>query len=520
MNTRNNCGRVLVGAALLALMTACGPSADDSLTEARSIVGPLNLDGRTAYVDRQNGHLFVLDPTREEEKARLDVAKYSAGQRPGAVATSADKTKIYIVDEEGDQLLIVNAEDGQTQSVELKADYDRIAVDPEGEFVVLSFSGADATNVVARNLNEVGVVDLRGAEPEAYFVTLSTRANSFVFAPPFSLDGQPQRMMAVLANNEVTLFDLLADNEDDRLREVPLTVSEADQVRRPRKAIFDSSDPSKVDLYVLTEGADISRMTARLAASGPRKLLVSTDKLTVPVPNDFALVQYNDATRLVSISATRPEFTLVDTVSDVSVTFDLPIIGPATRLIPYVTTVTEDEETREELRILAHNTQSTLLAVIRPETVALDGDEPTLGRSVEAVRLDQVPERIEVSSGVPDQAIVFHQSSGFSLLDLRRNNGIPIQGGAIRDVLFDGVFAYVIYRTLPNLTIFADDGHPNNFDLPANGTNVFFDASEEVLLVEHSDLHGTFTVLNANEPTAENATVYESIFLQNIFGGL
>jgi len=515
MNTR-----MLTGALLAALFAACGPGVDDYWTTKPNMVGPLDLGGQVAYVDKTNGRLFMLDPTRNEAKATLNVARYSAGAKPGAMAVSADKSALYIVDEENDQLRIVAAATGETTLVDLKADYDRIAVDPSGDFLILSFSGASSGNVVARNLNEVGVVDLRGSTPSAYFVTLSTRANEFVFAPPFAIDGQAQRLMAVLSNNEVTLFDLLAENNDDRLREIPLTVSAADQVRVPRKAIFDTSKEDRVDLYVLTQGADVSRMTARLAAGGPRKLLVSTDKLTVPTPSDISLVQYGDNTRLISTSSVRAEFTLVDTVSDVSVSFALPIVGPATRLLPYVTTVTEDDETRAELRVLAYNTNSTLLAVIRPETVALDGDEPTLGRSVEAIRLDQIPERIEISTSAPDQAIVFHSASGFSLLDLRRNNGIPIQGGAIRDVLFDGVSAYVIYRTLPNLTVFEGDGHPNNYDLPAIGQHVLFDIEEKVLLVQHSDVHGTFTVLNANDPSPENATVYESIFLENLFGGL
>lgn len=510
----------IIGAALASTLAACGPEVDDSWTQSMVVDGPFQLVGQTAYVDRNAGRIYVLDPKMDDDKAIMDLARYHAGEKPGAVAVSADGNSLYIVDEETAELRILDTKSGETTIVELKAEYDRIAVDPQGEFVVLSFSGQSNGNIVARNLNEVGVVDLRPSEPTAYFVTLTTRANEFVFAPPFTLDGQPQRMMAVLSNNEVTLFDLLADNDDDRLREVPLTVSAADQVRVPRKAVFDTSREDKVDVYVLTQGTDISRMTARLAAAGPRKLLVSTDKLTVPAASDMALVQVGESTRLVSTRADRPEFTVVDTVSDVSVSFALPIVGAATKLIPFQTTITEDEVVRPELRILAYNTSNTLVAVIRPETIALDGDEPTLGRSVEAIRLEQIPTRIEMSSAAPDQAIVFHSGSGFSLLNLRRNNGIPIQGGSIRNVLFDGLFAYVIYQSLPNLTIFADDGHPNNFELPAVGNNIFFDTEDNVLLVQHSDVFGTFTVLNVDDPTPENGTVYESIFLQNILGGL
>lgn len=511
---------IILGA-LSVLTVACDNEQSERWDEPLDISNALHVGDKVAYINRTTEKLFVLDPVRKGEDVRLDIQQVPSGPMPGAHTVSADGSKIFIVNESTESLRIVDAADpSNVKTVPLQAAYDRIAVDPEGEFVVLSFSGSGDDKIVARNLNEVGVIDLRSDTPSAVFVTLSSRANKFIFAPKFTLDGEEQRMLAVLADNEVTVFDLLADNDDDRLREVPLTTSEADRVRVPTQALFDTTHEHKVDLYVLARGMeDISRITFQLAASGDtRKLNLSTDKLTVNNPGEIALLSLPNGTRLLSIDANRPEFTLVDVVSDVGVTFPLPMSAPAQHLMTYSTVIQDGDTEREEIRVLAWTTASMLMTVIRPETIAVDGDEPVLGRSVEALRLDKHPARIVLATDRSDQAIVYHQgvSAGFSLLNLARNRDVFIQGGSLRDVLFDGIFAYVVFNDLPNLTIFAEDGHPTNFDLPTRGDKVFVDEEDALLLVAHPAKSGTFTVLDANEPTPDNAHVYNGVFLNDL----
>ena len=509
--------KAALSAALIA--TGCGPDTANIWDQSFDVSGPIETADGIAYVNRTTDELFVLTTGREGDRASLDIARQNLRANPGVATASFDGSKLLVVDKEDEVLQIIDVENPQNvQEVELSADFDRVAVDPFGEFIVLSFSGADDGNVVARNLNEIGVIDVRSGSPTAVFTTLSTRANSFSFAPPFELDGEAQRVMAVLADNELTVFDLLADNEEDRLREVPLSVSESDIARVPLQTVFDTSSDQKLDVYLRSAEADVSRITVRRAGDGSKKLNLSTDKLTVPTPAAMELVTLSGgATRLVTVSTTTPTVTVVDTISDIGTTFELPMTAPAEFLLPYTTTIEEDGTQREEVRLLAYSRSSQLVVVIRPETIALEGDEPTLGRSVEAIRLEQVPTRIELATGANDQAVVFHQSSGFSLLNLFKNNDVPIQGGALQEVLFDGTFAYVVYRTLPNITVFAGDGHPTNFDLIANGTSVHFTPENEVLLVPHDRINGTFTVLDANDPVPDKATVYENIFISDLF---
>lgn len=508
--------------AVLMILASCGEESSSQWRDSLDVTGPVMVGDRLAYAERTQKRLFIIDPQRAGQEVELDIRDVPLGQDPGVMAASADGSQLYVVDEADESLWIYDAESPEDpQIVELQAAYDRIAVDPEGEFVILSFTGASEGQIVARNLNEVGVVDLRSDSPQTYFVTLSTRANSFEFAPPFSLDGEPQRMMAVLANNEITVFDLLADNDEDRLREVPLTTSQAQRQRVPRQAIFDLSREEEVNLYVRsTDLNDVSRVTIRQAAEGaPRKLSLSTDVLTLGTPSNIALVNVPQGTRLVALSQVRAEMTVVDVVSNVSATFPLPSGPPATQLLVYQTAVEEDGQPREETRVLAYSPNSEIVSVIRPETISIDGEEPTLGRSVEAIRLEQRPERIELSTVKGDQAIVYHagSQSGFSLLNLAKNNDVPIQGGGLREVIFDGEFAYAIFQTLPNITIFATDGHPTNFDLPEVGVHVGLDDEEGLLVVQHASETGDFTVLDANDPRPQNARFYPNVFLKDLF---
>lgn len=489
---------------------------------------PLNVGDRQVYVSSATQRAVVVDPVRDGDEVRLDITVQPAGNTPGATAVAVDEKTYYVVDEENQLLGIVDSSTGDREDVELDSAFDRIAVDPWGDFLVLYFSGQSNGTIVARNLNEIGIVDLRRGTPSAEFLTLASRPEAIEFAPPFTFDGAEQRLGTVLSANEVTVIDFEElDDEEDALREVPLTISEADQVKRPVSIAFDvtplEDEPDVVRVYVLADNSnDITEISVQPAVleDAERKLDLAVNQLAAGnSPHRMLLLELPAGTRLMAIDGAAPRFTIVDVASGESATFDLPMTQSAQELRVYETSIEVDGEIQPETRVLAYSPNSPLVSVIRPETIAVAGDEPTLGRSVEAIRLDRNPSKIEFADGQPDRAIVFHPgaSAGFSILDLRKNNDIPIQGGTLSDVYFDGSFAYAVFQTLENLTIFGLDGHPTNFDLPDRGVDVFLDIEDELLLIRHPSETGMFTVLDANEPTPENARVYQNVFLHQLF---
>ncbi|MGM0558955.1 MAG: hypothetical protein ACQEVA_21400, partial [Myxococcota bacterium] len=468
---------MLAALTLALLMTACGPEASDGWEESFAVAGPLESEAGLVYVNDTLGQVNVLQPREEGDEIRLGLRRAAIGESPGARALTADGDGVYLVDDETDTLQVLDLSGDQIQRTDVGLDsaYNRLSVDPEGDFLLMSFTGAGG-EFVARNLNELGIVDLRDGladGEEANFVTLSSRPEDIVFAPAFELDGQRQRLAASLSASEITIIDLLAESPEDQLREVPLTISQADQVRRPTQAIFDVTPseeaPNTVSLYLLTDtGSDVTQVAIQpsINEDSPRKFDLSVNQLAAgQQPGRMALLELPQGDRLLTISETQTEFSIVDIESGESSTFDLPMTSPATQLLTYRTAVDGEPETR----VLAYSPRSPLVSVIRPESIAVGSDTPTVGRSVVAVRLKAAPSRIEMDpTADTERAIAYHGglSSGFTVLNLRTNRAVPIQGAALGDVTFSGPFAYGVFRGTADFGIFdLSTGHPTDYPL-------------------------------------------------------
>lgn len=513
------------------LGTGCDPEVSDVWNQPFQISAPVAGADELAYLNRSFEQVHLVRAGLDDGNTELVWRRLETGSEPGVMARSADGNMLFVVNE-GDKTLGVydrsTLDSDAHESVVLGSPYDRISVDPEGEFVLLSFTGANTQGVVARNLNEIGIVDLRGGVPEtAEFATLFDRAQDLVFAPGFELGGKRERLAAALSPSEITLIDLLADNELDRLRSVPLTISQADEVRNPRQVVFDTSvnpsAPDTISLYVLTDrGQDITQIVVQpsLRADASRKFDISINQLAAgPQPVKMAVLDLPEVgTRLLVLNGgQQPRFTMIDVASGESATFDLPITASPSDLLVFKTLPQGSE--RAETRVLAYSTNSPLTAVIRPESITVSGEAPTAGRTVEAIRLRQAPQRIvlaDESGG--ERAIAFHRSNqdGFSVLNLRTNRAIPIQGYALSDLTFEGSLGYGVFSNSPHLVRFdLQTGHPTVFDLPAAGQRVF--VQDGAVLVQHPGQTGRFTVLDATEPVVKTARHYDNVFLNRLF---
>ncbi len=517
--------------ALVVLGAGCESTISDTWSAPFQISAPVAGPDELAYLNRGFEQIHVVSAKLDDGQAALVTARLETGLEPGKIARSADGKTLFVVNE-GDKTLRVydrsKVDSTSYKDVVLGSPYDRISVDPEGEFLLMSFTGANSQNVIAQNLNEIAIVDLRTGVPEvAEFTTLFNRPQDIVFAPGFTLAGKPERLAASLSPSEITLIDLLADNELDRLRSVPLTISQADAVRNPKQVVFDTSvnpsAPDTISLYVLTDhGQDITQILVQpsLRADAGRKFDVSINQLAAgPQPVKMAVLELPEVgTRLLVLNGgTQPRFTMIDVASGESATFDLPITAAATDLLVFKTLAAGAE--RAETRVLAYSTRSPLAAVIRPESITVSGDAPTAGRTVEAIRLRQAPERIVMADeATGDRAIAFHKSNqdGFSVINLRTNRAIPIQGFSLSDLTFAGSLGYGVFSGSPHLVVFdLETGHPMVFDLPAAGQRIF--VQDNALLVQHSGNTGRFTVLDAANPVVKTARAYENVFLEGLF---
>jgi hypothetical protein len=519
--------------AALLMLAGCEGYELEQRWESRLVIeGPLRAGDELLYVNRTFGELVRVGTAREAGQAQLKVQRIELGERLGARAQSADGRFVYVIDNATRTLHIVELGETLTKrTIQLSSAYNRIDVDPYGEFLLLNFSGQDVDQDerqrIARNVNEVGVVDLRSDSPSAAFVTLSSRARSFEFAAPFELGGQRQRLVAALADGGVTIMDLLAD-ADDRLREVPLTLSQAERQRAIRQALFDvtpsEEQPDTAFLYLLTDDAsDITQVSIQptLDPRARRKLDLSVNQLAAGAdPGQMALLELERGERLMVLDRRSSRFTLVDTASGEGATFDLGMGAAGQSLHVYLATPRDGDQATPELRVLVTNQNSPLAAVVRPETIALATDQPTLGRSVEAIRLPASPSRVLMSDPSAERAIAFHAgiTGGFSVINLRDNRTIPIQGHSLEDLVFSGEVGVGLFRGASWLGVFElSSGHPSVYELPLPGRTISVNERDHLVLVEHEGQRGRFTVLDANELTPETSRVYRDIFLDALF---
>jgi hypothetical protein len=522
--------RALMVPAIALAVAACGPETTKTWDATLQVSGPIKIGDDLVYLNRTFEQLQIVRPSISEDTLDLDVLRVATGKRPTQMVPSHDGQALYLLNE-GDRTLSIvdmSSETPQRADVRLDSAYDVIHVDPVGEYVLLGFSGTTGQRVIARNLNEIGIVDLRDGAPErARFVTLFSRAQKIQFAPPFTLGGQEQRLAVSLAPSEITIMDLNESDELNSLRAVPLTISQADAVKNPIQAFFDvtpnPSAPDTVSLYVLTDrGEDITQIVIQpsVREDNPRKFDISVNQLAAGrTPGNMAVLDLPQGTRLLTLDKERPRFTLVDVASGEGASFDLPVTSAATDMLVYRAQVLGED--RVETRVLAYSTRSPLLAVIRPESIAVSGDTPTVGRTVEAIRAKAAPSRILMDDATEqDRAIVFHQGSqdGFTVLNLRTNRAIPIQGETLNDIIFDGLLGYGVFGNSPHFVRFdLESGHPTVFELPQAGRRIFLTRDRAGVLVEHDRATGAFTLLRAEEPTADNARVFRDVFFDGLF---
>ena len=414
------------------------------------------------------------------------------------------------------------------RDVDLESPYDRIITDPAGEYVLLGFDESNNQECVACNLSELGVVDLSGQLPEtAEFVTLTNRATDVVFAEPFQLGGSEQRLAIAMAENQVTLIDLkalAAGDMDNALREIPIAV-DASRSKRPIQVIVepDSNDDS-VHLYLLTEpGSDIIDVSIQ-----PNPSSGDDQKFNIRINNQFAAGQQptemtlfesdRGGKKILAVDRGEPQFTLVDLSSGDRGTFPLPSNQPARNLLTYRV---DGENTDEggEVRVLAYSDSYRNATVIYPERISV-GDQPALvGRNMKTLKLAKSPSRIEFASeGTSLKAIAYHRDGvgpGFSVLDLKDNTVVSIKGANLDSVIFSPTFAYGTFQGRANVGKFElETSHPSVFELPNPGRSLSLDTEDELLLVQHRDETGAFTVLDANEP--ETARVFYNVFIKRI----
>lgn len=496
--------------------------------------GPIQLHEATVYLDTDFEQLVVLRQGIDDEEPTLDVEYHDTATRPVAMEKSADGRFLYVInrgERHGDQSLSVyriGEEEVERDDVALDAFYDRIDVDPEGDFVVLSSTGEDDEAIV-QNLQAMAVVDLRGGVPEeADVMTLRRVPEEIEFLPPFTMDGQSHRLLAVTATNNIEVVDLNADHDASPTYRAPLSLGELDEFV-PRQVVFEPPSNTgeedgieQASLFVLARGqSEVTQIQMQTPQdeNATRSLSLSINQLAAGSnPGLIEVFELGDGKRrLLALDSGNSEFTLVDVDSQESATHSLPLGGPASGMELFHTPA---DDGGVEQRILVYSTTSQFVAVIRPENIALGDQAHNLGTTVEEIRLEASPSEVRMREGDgADRAVVLHAggNDGFSVLKLDLNQAVSWRGSRLSAVQFDGRHAYGIYANEAYLErVDVETDRSTRIPLPQRAIELHLDRRSSAALVRHEGEAGRFTVLNRASLEPEDGRLYEQVFLNGV----
>jgi hypothetical protein len=476
----------------------------------RTVIGPVPLKDKVAYVDTGRDRVVVLDTAGAVPR----VDGIPIGRRAIYATPTPDRQKLAVITrgeeavargqvDQDPGLWIVDVANPDTAPTEyaIGSPFDRLAISADGRVAVAYFSGAGPDEEgFFRNPNELAVVHL-DQPPGAENPTLKT-VRSFgsvpdgvVLSPPMALPGAddptPRIFAFILALNNVTVLDATYPARN----EVSIRLDTAGAQVRPREMVF---APASATAYLRSDNArdvleiilsyeapaegnprdnDYRPALAELGAGGgPADIAVYDDAAA----RRFVLAATPGTREVVVIDADTAQFATVatpDPIDRIILFPNDPDVVPRTALLASIGSQTQ----RVHLLSLDGLTEDLVRA--RLETIELD--EPVL---------DVVP--------VPGRelAMVVHSDDRtvLGLLDIRFGSVSPLQGvGRLDTYDFTADGAYLVGATtgvervgfleLENL-------HPSDMRLDDPPARVFALPGGAVV-VDHGDPFGRATVL-------------------------
>ncbi len=326
---------VLGTASLLAF--ACGgrpESFDAPIGEVTTAVG---LTGSVALVDENLDRVVMLTAT---DNLGLDSVAFDVGKNVVATAQSHDQTRLFVLsngiqprrnpDDELPSLMVLggSTEPELVRTYELDDPLGGLAVDPEGEWVVVF----DAGGVVV-NPNELILIKI----DEPGFVPLTKTIRSFGGRPQrltFTSElvvpnGAPRRMLVVETDRDVHLVDLQTLERDPITVVLPKTAS--GQTAKPAEIAFhdgDPADPSDARIAIRLEN-DPNVVLLELGpppedeTDRPFKLTVNENDV-VGIPSAIDFVATDGGLRLAALVPNNRIAALIDPRTGVTDVVNLP----------------------------------------------------------------------------------------------------------------------------------------------------------------------------------------------------
>ncbi len=519
--------RVFLGAlaATGVLSAACEPRSEkwDAPADEVQTVG---LSGSVALMDSQLDRvLFLTSPGAKELESKalpVGLGVLSVESSPGGerlFVLSAGVQPRVEEDDERPQLIVFDGSTEPKEEKRFKLDdpMQKLAIDPEGEWVIAYQGDAEVTNA-----NELVFLPLNGDSTDP----ISKTIRSFGGAPEELLfteeltvpGGNPRRFVVVRTDRDITMVDL-SDLSAQEVT-VPMPEDDNDNPLRPLQVVFDEGDPEEVD---------DSRLAVRLESSSDVVLLElgpsldqEKDFAVVPnivdvggVPSTIDFVRTDGGLRLAALVPGREQATLVDPKSTAAEIVDL---GHGFDRMTRITSLVDETPDGGDVALLWG--RSTQIAFW-----SLGSTSSTPYRSVDSTELGSpITQVLDVPEPNQHLKVLLTSGNSFFVLDLRKRESFPLDtrgSGFSVQVSRDGQrlwvtrpgsedFSMVELSNLHPDALHVEPGVDNLFDIERKGGG-------RSLVAFHNVGGWAATVLDAETPDPVKTAYFPALELEGLW---
>lgn len=522
----------MLGLAVALLSGACYGDSErhESWDRTRTVIGPVALKSRLAYVDTARDRVMVI----ETAEGKPEFRGYRIGRNAIFAAPTPDRESLAVVTRgeealvkgqvDQDPLLwIVDTTDGKADpiSYEIGSPFDRLAVSSDGTVAVAYFSsgGFDAASGVFRNPNELAVIDLTRAAGDDNPTLRTVRSfgaapDGVVLSPPMIIPGAedqtPRTFAFILAQGTLTLLD--ATNPERREVSIRLDDGSGTSVR-PREVVF---APLSATAYLRSDNAN-----------DVLSVFITGEAPTSPLDNDYqpALAElgagagpsdvavYDDAIGRRFVLASMPsrnQIAVIDGDTGEFVTVSTPDAIDRIMLFP------SDPTIPPRIALLASISQG----IPRVHLLSLEGiAEQLVPVDLRTVTLaEPVLDVVEIPNS--DRAMIVHddQRTVLGLLDINLGSVSPLEGvGRLDSFDFteDGGMLVGASSAVERVGFLElETLHPSDMRIDDTPGKVFSLLGGAVI-VDHADPFGRATFIPSPTAKRDESLVLSGFLLNN-----
>lgn len=499
------------------------PKWDTRVDEAQTV----GLQGSVALMDSAMDRvLFLTSPSPQ----KLETKALPVGLDVLNIEASKDGERLFVLSagvqprlEDGDekpQLIVFRGgtEPSEEKRFQLDDPMQKLAIDPEGEWVIAYQADAEVTNA-----NELVFLPLPGESTEPKSKTIRSFGGApeeIIFTEELTVpNGPARRFVIVRTDRDVTMIDL-SDLDAEEVT-IPMPDDDEDTAIEPLQVVFDEGDP---------EEDDDSRLAVRLKDSSDVVLLElgpsfenDKDFAVVPnivdvggIPSTIDFVRTDGGLRLAALVPSAERATLVDPASTAGETVNL---SHSFDRMTRITSLVDDTPDGGDVALLWG--RSTQIAFW-----SLGSTSSTPYRSVDSTELGvTISQVLDVPEPNQHLKILLSESgNSFFVLDLRNRESFPLDtrgAGFSVQVSRDGERLWVTRPSSEDLSMVdLSNLHPDALHIEP-GVHGLFDIERRdggrSAIAFHEIEGWSATVLDAETPDPVKTAYYPALELKGLF---